>query len=55
MEHDQTYFMRRAAQERSAASNAADAKARKAHQVMAERYSDLVQTTGEQVVRSDAA
>jgi hypothetical protein len=42
MGNDRTYFMRRAAQERSAADHAADAKAREAHQAMAEHYSDLV-------------
>jgi hypothetical protein len=42
MENDQSYFMRRAAQERSAAHNAGHRKARKAHQEMAERYQDLV-------------
>jgi hypothetical protein len=41
MEHDRTYFMRRAAQERSAA-NRARGKARKAHEQMAECYHNLV-------------
>ncbi len=44
MENDQSYFMRRAAQERSAAHNAPHRKARQAHQEMADRYQDLVQT-----------
>ena len=42
MEHDRSYFMRRAAQERSAADHAADAAARKAHKELAERYQNLV-------------
>jgi hypothetical protein len=41
METDRTYFMRRAAQERSAATHS-EGKAREAHQKMAERYRDLV-------------
>ena len=45
MENDQSYFMRRAAQERSAAHNAGHRKARKAHQEMADHYQTLVQTT----------
>jgi hypothetical protein len=42
MENDRTYFMRRAAQERSAADHAADGKARDAHLELARRYRDLV-------------
>ena len=38
MESEQTYFKRRAAQERTAAEQAADESARKAHLEMAERY-----------------
>jgi hypothetical protein len=44
MENNRTYFMRRAAQERSAASRSSHATARKAHEKMAERYQELVQT-----------
>ena len=42
MANDRSYFMRRAAQERSAADHAADAAARKAHKELAERYQNLV-------------
>lgn len=45
MENDRSYFMRRAAQERSAANNAGHRKARQAHQELADRYQDLVHTT----------
>ena len=38
MESDRNYFTRRAAQERSAATEASDESARKAHLEMAERY-----------------
>jgi hypothetical protein len=44
MSNDRAYFMRRAAQERSAAANAAAGKAREAHQLMAERYRGLAKT-----------
>jgi hypothetical protein len=43
MESNRTYFMRRAAQERSAATRSRG-KARKAHTEMAERYGNLVRT-----------
>lgn len=43
MDQDLTYFVRRAAQERSAATNASG-KARKAHKEMAERYRRLVRS-----------
>jgi len=43
MENDRTYYMRRAAQERSAASNAVDGKAREAHLAMALRYQQLTE------------
>lgn len=43
METNRTYFMRRAAQERSAATRASG-KAREAHQAMADRYKDLVRS-----------
>lgn len=44
MESDRTYFMRRAAQERSAAVNA-DGKARETHLELAERYQKLTHST----------
>jgi hypothetical protein len=44
MENNRTYFMRRAAQERSAASRSTHATARQAHERMAERYQQLVQS-----------
>ena len=40
MEDDRTYFARRAAEERSAATSA-DGKARQAHLELAERYQQL--------------
>lgn len=43
MRSDRSYFMRRAAQERSAAANASDGKAREAHQEMARRYRGLAE------------
>jgi hypothetical protein len=43
MENDRTYFMRRAAQERSAAATAASGTARKAHMDLAKHYRSLVQ------------
>ena len=43
METNRSYFMRRAAQERSAASRSTHASAREAHEKMAERYQQLVQ------------
>jgi hypothetical protein len=46
MENRQSYFMRRAAQERSAATRAADPKARDAHLELAQRYQELVQSAG---------
>jgi len=45
MESNRSYFMRRAAQERSAATNAAGEPARKAHLELAERYRKRVETT----------
>ena len=42
MNNDRSYFMRRAAQERSAAANAAGEQAREAHSEMAKRYRGLV-------------
>ena len=46
MESNRSYFMRRAAQERSAATNASDVKVRAVHQALAERYHELAHTAG---------
>ena len=46
MENDQSYFSRRADQERSAAKQATNAKARAAHQAIAERYEKRLQSQG---------
>ena len=54
MTDEKTYFMRRAAQERSAADRALGAKAKKAHEVMADRYRDRVLAT-ETLAATDAA
>ena len=54
MRDEKTYFMRRAAQERSAADRAFDANAKKAHLIMADRYRDLVRAA-EMMAASDAA
>ena len=43
MRNDRSYFMRRAAQERSAADNAAGEEARKVHREMARRYRGLAE------------
>lgn len=43
MENNRSYFMRRAAQERSAATRSTG-KAREAHEQMAERYGNLVRS-----------
>ena len=40
--NDRSYFMRRAAQERSAADHASDQAARDAHLQMAQRYRKLI-------------
>jgi hypothetical protein len=40
--NDRSYFMRRAAQERSAANRASDEAARDAHLQMAQRYRKLI-------------
>jgi hypothetical protein len=45
MENDRSYFMRRAAQERSAADHAAGKAARHAHQELEKRYRELVGQT----------
>jgi hypothetical protein len=42
MEKNRIYFERRAAEERTAASNSIDDQAREAHEKMAERYQQLV-------------
>jgi hypothetical protein len=42
MKNNRSYFMRRAAQERSAAEHAADEAARDAHLELAKRYRALV-------------
>jgi hypothetical protein len=44
MKNDKSYFMRRAAQERSAADHASGRAARTAHQEMERRYRELVGT-----------
>ena len=46
MTNDRAYFMRRAAQERSAAAHAIPGKAREAHQLLADRYRGLAETDG---------
>jgi hypothetical protein len=46
MNVDRSYFMRRAAQERSAAANATAGRAREAHELMAEHYRDLAEADG---------
>lgn len=46
MESDTQYFRRRASEERSTAIQARDARVRKAHLDMAERYEDLVRAIG---------
>ena len=54
MGNNRTYFMRRAAQERSAADHASGARARKAHEAMAQRYQDLVHDANEEAERPAA-
>jgi hypothetical protein len=44
MEKNRIYFERRAAEERTAASQSTDDQAREAHEQMAERYQELVDT-----------
>jgi hypothetical protein len=41
MENNRSYFIRRAAQERSAATRARDTKVRAVHETLAARYSEL--------------
>ena len=48
MEKERTYFMRRAAQERSAADHAANIASRRAHLELEQRYRELVGTTSRQ-------
>jgi hypothetical protein len=45
MSNDRSYFMRRAAQERSAAANAAGDEARDVHSELAKRYRKLVKNS----------
>jgi hypothetical protein len=45
MEKNRIYFERRATQERTAASRSIDDQAREAHEKMAERYQELVDST----------
>jgi hypothetical protein len=54
MENNRSYFMRRAAQERSAATHS-KGKARQAHEEMAEHYQDLVHSGGEAPKRAEPA
>jgi hypothetical protein len=46
METDRSYFMRRAAQERSAATQARDTKVRAVHETLAARYRELAHENG---------
>ena len=46
MESNRSYFMRRAAQERSAATQARDTKVRAVHETLAARYNELANETG---------
>jgi hypothetical protein len=46
MENNRSYFMRRAAQERSAATKARDTNVRAVHQTLAERYHELADAAG---------
>lgn len=43
MENDVSYFSRRASEERAAALQSLDMKARRSHLEMAERYDDLIE------------
>jgi hypothetical protein len=54
MGNDRSYFMRRAAQERSAADNASGTEARKAHEAMAQRYKELVNSVDAEALGADA-
>ena len=55
MDKDRSYFMRRAAQERSAADRSTDASARAAHLELAERYRDLVEQSSAEDASENAA
>ena len=46
MENNRSYFMRRAAQERSAATRARDTKVRAVHETLAARYRELAHEPG---------
>ena len=46
MENNRSYFMRRAAQERSAATRAQDTKVRSVHETLAARYRELAHQAG---------
>jgi hypothetical protein len=46
MENNRSYFMRRAAQERSAATHARDRKVRAVHEDLAQRYHELAHAHG---------
>jgi hypothetical protein len=50
MQNKRTYFMRRAAQERSAADHAAGTAARSAHLELERRYRELVGTSAAEAV-----
>lgn len=54
MDNNRSYFMRRAAQERSAADHASHEASRSAHLEMAERYRELVGDT-QSTVPSEAS
>ena len=47
MENNRSYFMRRAAQERAAATRARDTKVRAVHETLAARYRELADASGE--------
>ena len=55
MSNDRSYFMRRAAQERSAAANATGDKAREAHREMARRYRGLASDPNAEVPEQQPA
>ena len=46
MQNDLSYFVRRVAQERAAASSAADDRVREAHERMADHYQALILSAG---------
>jgi len=55
MHNDLSYFRRRAAQERTAASAAVDANVRDAHQQMAEHYQALIRSASSIEPKAEAA